>query len=75
MSTDIKLRKAPLSKIIQSGDILGNMLGNLGKKLLIDLAVPLVKDVVTKLATKAALPVIDKFKRKASRQGAVWAGK
>ena len=32
MSTDIKLSKAPLSKMIQSGGFLRNMLDNLGKK-------------------------------------------
>ena len=50
MSTDIKLSKAQLSKIIQSGGFLGKtlgiMMGNLGKKALIDLAVPLAKLIV-----------------------------
>ena len=32
MLTDIKLSKAQLSKIIQSGASLGSWLGNLGKK-------------------------------------------
>ena len=54
MSTDTKLSKAQLSKIIQSGRFLGNMIGNLGKKALTDLAVPLVKDILPKLATKAS---------------------
>ena len=50
MSTDIKLSKAQLSKIIQSagfvGKTLGNMMGNIGKKkALLEFAVPLVKDV------------------------------
>ena len=51
MSTDIKLSKVQSSKIIQSagfvGKTLGNMMGNIGKKkkALLELAVPLVKDV------------------------------
>ena len=32
MSTDTKLSKTQISKIIQSGEFLCNMLGNLGKK-------------------------------------------
>ena len=50
MSTDIKLSEAKLFKIIQSGGFLGNMLGNImgdlgKKKALLDLAVSLDKDV------------------------------
>ena len=37
MSTDIKLSKAQLAKIIQLGGFLGNMMGNFGKKTLIAL--------------------------------------
>ena len=37
MSTDVKLSKAQLAKIIQLGGFLGNMMGNLGKKTLIAL--------------------------------------
>ena len=47
---DIKLSKAQLSKIIQSsgflGKMLGNMMGNLSKKGLLDLGVPLAKDLL-----------------------------
>ena len=32
MSTDIKLSEAQISKMIQSGEFLRSMLGNLGKK-------------------------------------------
>ena len=79
MLTDIKLSRAQLSKIIQSGGCpgktLGNMMGNLHKKALIDLAVPLVKDVLHKLATKATSFRFDKFERKISGRGAIRAGK
>ena len=61
-STDIKL--VQLAKIIQSGGFLGKTLGNLGKKVLLDLAVPLAKDVFPKLATIATSSILDKFERK-----------
>ena len=35
MSTDVKLSKVQLSKIIQSGEFLGNMIGKLGRKTLL----------------------------------------
>ena len=78
MSKDIKLSKAQLSKLIQSGRFLrktlGNVIGNLGKKALIELAVPLAKNGLSKLVTKAT-SVLDKFERKISGKGAVRAGK
>ena len=50
-------------KIIQSGVFIGKTLDNLDKKALLDLAVPLIKDHLPKLATKAAYSVLDKFER------------
>ena len=44
MSTDIKLSKAQISKIIQSGGSFGPWLGNLGKKALGNIAIPLARD-------------------------------
>ena len=44
--------------------MLGNVRGNLGKKALINLAVPLAKDVLPKLATKATSSLLAKFERK-----------
>ena len=48
MWKDIKLSKTQIPKIIQSGGCTGktfdNMIGKLGKKALLDLAVPLAKD-------------------------------
>ena len=56
MWTDIKPSKSQLPKIIQSGGFLcrtvGNVIGNLGKKALLDLAVPSAKDVIPKLQLK-----------------------
>ena len=43
--------------------------------MLIDLSVPLAKDVLTKLATKATSSILDKFERNIIRQGLVRAGK
>ena len=43
MSTDIKLSKAQLSKIIQSSGSFGSWLGNLGKKALTNIATPLAR--------------------------------
>lgn len=53
------------------------MIGNLGKKTnrLIDLADPLAKNVLTKLATKTASSVIDKFEKSISVRGSVRARK
>ena len=44
MLTDIKLSKAQTSKILQSVGLFGSWLGNLGKKALTDLAIPLTRD-------------------------------
>ena len=70
MSTDMKLSEFQSggfqSKIIKSGGFLGNMIGNLGKKSLIDLGVSLAKFFLPESATKAALPVIGKFERRLS---------
>ena len=75
----IKVSKAQLSEIIQPGRFLGKTLGkvtrNLGKKALKDLAVPLPKDFLPKLATKATSSVLGKFERKISAEGAVRTGK
>ena len=38
MATDIKLSKAQISKMIKSGGSFGSCLGNLGKKVITDLA-------------------------------------
>ena len=75
MLSDIKLIISQLAKIIQSaqflGITLGNMMSNLDKKALWDLAVPLTKDVWSKLASKATSSTIDTFERKISRKGAI----
>ena len=45
MSTGIKLSKAQISKIIQSGGSFGSWLGNLGKEALTNIVIPLVRTI------------------------------
>ena len=75
MSTDVKLSKARLSKIIQSCVFLGSMMSNLGEEALIDLAVSLEEDILLKLATKITSINLGKFERKIRGQEALTAGK
>ena len=44
MSMDIKLREGQMSKIIQSSGFLGFWLGEVGKKVVTDLAISLAKN-------------------------------
>ena len=62
MLTDIHISKARLSKIIQSSRFLGKTISNLNKKAFLDLVVPLAKDVLRKLPTKATSSVLEKLK-------------
>ena len=52
MSTDIKLSKGQISKIIQSGGFLGGLLGPLSKT-----ALPLIKCVIKPLAKRVLIPL------------------
>ena len=67
MLTNIKLSKAQLSKKIQSGGFLDNMIGKLGKEALTKFAVLFAKNILPQLPTKATLSVIDKSEKKISR--------
>ena len=57
-STDIKLSKTQLSKMIQSGGFLVNLLGKLAGPLM-KVAVPLAKNVLAPLGISAAMSAID----------------
>ena len=57
-SIDIKLSKTQLSKMIQSGGFLGNLLGKLAGPLM-KVAVPLAKNVLALLGISAAMSAID----------------
>ena len=57
-STDIKLSKAQISKIIQSGGVLGSLLSKLAGPLM-KVAVPLAKNTLAPLVITAAASAID----------------
>ena len=57
-SVDIKLSKTQLSKMIQSGGFLGNLLGKLVGPLM-KVAMPLAKNVLAPLGLSAAMSAID----------------
>ena len=75
MSKDVKLSKTQISKIIQWGTYFGSWLGNLGKKALRHIAIPLARDNFPGLVSNLTLNAINKFERKISGKGAVRAGK
>ena len=52
MSTDLKLSKAQISRIIQSGRFLGRLLGPLLK-----IGLPLIKNVIKPLAKSVLIPL------------------
>ena len=52
LSTDIKLSKAQLLRMIQSGSLLGRLLGSLLKT-----GLPLIKDVIKPLAKSVLIPL------------------
>ena len=58
MSTDLKLFRAQISKILQSSGFLGSLLSKLTGPLM-KVAIPLVKDVLAPLGITAAASVID----------------
>ena len=59
MSTDLKLPKAQISKIIQSGGFLGSLESGKLAGLLMKIAIPLVKNVLAPLGIAAAPLAID----------------
>ena len=75
ISTDTKLSEAQISKIIQSSGSFGSWLGNLGKKVITNLAIPLARDDLPGLVSNLASNEINKFERKISGKGAARAGK
>ena len=75
MSIDIKLSKAKISKIIQSGGSFGSWLGNLGKKALTNIAIPSTTDNLPGLVSNLTSSAINKFDRKISEKGAARLGK
>ena len=58
MSTDLKLSRTQISKIIQSGGFLGSLLSKLAGPLM-KVAIPLAKNVLAPLGITAAASAID----------------
>ena len=58
ISTDLKLSKTQISKIIQSGGFLGSLLSKLADPLM-KVAIPLAKNVLAPLGITAAASAID----------------
>ena len=58
MSTNVKLSKAQISKMIQSGGFLGSLLSKIAGPLM-KVAVPLAKYILAPLVLKAAASAID----------------
>ena len=75
MSTDIKLCKAQISKIIQSGRSFSSWLGNLGTKVVTSIAIPLARENLPRLVSNLTSNATNNSERKISRKGAVKAGK
>ena len=58
MSTNVKLSKAQISKMIQSGGFLGSLLSKIAGPLM-KVAIPLAKYILAPLVLKAAASAID----------------
>ena len=66
MSTGIKLSKSQISRTIQSGGSFGSWLGNLGRRALTNIAIPLARDNLFGLVSNLTSNSINKFDRKIS---------
>ena len=76
MSTDIKVSQAQISKIISSGGSFGSWFGNLRKKALSNIAIPLARYNLPRSVSNLPSNAINKFeKKKISRKEPVTAGK
>ena len=64
MSTNIKLSKAQISKINQSGESFNSSLGNLDKKVLTNVAIPSARDNLPGLVSNKTSNARNKSERK-----------
>ena len=71
ISTNTKLSKAQISKLIQSTESFGSWLGNLGKKVLTNIAISLAGDNLPELVSNITSNATKKFDGKISGEGAV----
>ena len=75
MLTDIIRSKTEISKIVQSDGPFAPWLGNLGKKALTNIFIPLARENLPGLVSELISNEINKFERKVSGKGAVRVGK
>ena len=75
MSTDIKISKTQISKIIKSDGLFGSYLSNLGKKSVTNVSIPLAIDNLPGLVSNLASDAMNKFETGISGKGAVRVGK
>ena len=75
MSTDMKLSKAQISEIVQSGGSFGPWLGNLAKTALTNITIPLARDNLPGLASNLISNWKNKFVRKISEKELLKQGK
>ena len=71
MSIDLKLSKAQISKIFQSGGFLGSLLSKLAGPL-IKVAIPLAKNVLAPLGITAAALTVDAGIQKKKKKKNTW---
>ena len=71
ISTDSKLSKAQISKIIQSGGFLGSLLSKLAGQLM-KVAIPLAKNILPPLGIIAAASAIDAGIQKKKKKTRFW---
>ena len=71
MSTGIKLCKAQISKIIQSGGSFGSWLENLDKKVLTNVLIPFARDNLPRSVSNITSYAINKFERNISGKEAL----
>ena len=75
MPTDIKLSKAQVSKIIQSGESFSSWLDNLGKKAPANFAIPWARENLRGLVSNLTANAIKSLEKKISGKGVVGTGK
>ena len=68
MPTDMKLRKAQISKITQSGGSFGSWLGNVGKKAVTNVAFLLARENLSGLVSNLASNALSKFEKKVEKE-------
>ena len=71
MSTDLKLSRAQISKIIHSGEFLGSLLSKLAGPLM-NVAIPLTKNVLAPLGITAVASAIDAGIQKKKKKKRFW---